>query len=45
LRGNGVGELGALYLRQNRRLWTNVLVHAMIDTTAMLLLFFGVDFV
>jgi membrane protease YdiL (CAAX protease family) len=34
-----------LYLYQKRSIWTNVVVHGMVDTVAMVLLFFGVKFV
>ena len=33
-----------LYLYQKRSIWTNVVVHGMVDTVAMVLLFFGVKF-
>jgi len=33
-----------LYLNQKRSIWTNVVVHGMVDTVAMLLLFFGAKF-
>jgi hypothetical protein len=36
--------LGEVYLFQKRSIWTNVVVHGMVDTIAMLLLFFGVKF-
>lgn len=36
--------LCALYLNQKRNIWTNVLVHGLVDSIAMLLLFFGIRF-
>jgi len=36
--------LSVLYLQQKRSIWTNVVVHGMVDTVAMLLLFFDVKF-
>jgi membrane protease YdiL (CAAX protease family) len=33
-----------LYLYQKRSIWTNVVVHGMVDTVAVVLLFFGVKF-
>lgn len=36
--------LGWLYVHQQRNLWTNVLVHGLVDTVAVVLLFFGVSF-
>ena len=36
--------LGEVYLYQKRSIWTNVVVHGMVDTIAMFLLFFGVKF-
>ena len=36
--------LGALYLYQKKSIWTNVIVHGMVDTIAMSLLFAGVRF-
>jgi membrane protease YdiL (CAAX protease family) len=33
-----------LYLYQKRSIWTNVVVHGMVDTVAMVLLFLGVKF-
>lgn len=37
--------LSILYLNQKRSIWTNVIVHGMVDTIAMLLIFFGVKFI
>lgn len=36
--------VSGLYLYQKRSIWTNVVVHGMVDTIAMVLLFFGVKF-
>ena len=36
--------LSILYLYQKRSIWTNVVVHGMVDTVAMVLFFFGVKF-
>jgi membrane protease YdiL (CAAX protease family) len=37
--------LSILYIQQKKSIWTNVIVHGMVDTIAMLLVFFGVTFV
>jgi membrane protease YdiL (CAAX protease family) len=35
--------LGAAYLLSGRNLWTSVLAHGFIDTTALVVLYFGWD--
>lgn len=34
--------LGWLYIRQGRNLWANVIVHALVDTVAIVLVYFGI---